>query len=65
MSGKKIKDFRKARGLSQQKLADEIGWSRQQVSRYELGKVKNPTLAFMQTVANVLEVSVEELLNDD
>lgn len=65
MIGKRVRAYRKAKGLSQQKLADKMGWSRQEISRYETGTIKRPTLEFMQDVAKALEVRVEELTDDE
>jgi len=59
--GQRIAIVRKAKKLSQQKLADMIGITRELVSGYERGKVR----IFGDLVARfaiVLEVSADELL---
>ncbi|MBQ8658438.1 MAG: helix-turn-helix transcriptional regulator [Clostridia bacterium] len=53
--------LRKARGWSQQELANRIFASQQCVSQWEQGLIE-PTLTFLWRLADVFEVSVDELI---
>ncbi len=55
--------FRKAKGLTQQGLADAIGSSVIQIHRYESGS-SQPTLDVIRRLAVELGVSADELLFD-
>jgi transcriptional regulator with XRE-family HTH domain len=59
--GQQLAHFRKARGLTQQELAETLGISRDLVGHYER-RCQNPNLDFVLRVAQVFEVSVDELL---
>ena len=52
--------IRKEKGFSQEKLAEEIGVSRQAVSRWETGDAQ-PELSKLISLAEVLQVSLDEL----
>ena len=56
-----IRRLRRARGLSQEELAGRLGVSRQSVSLWEQGET-NPTLENIYAMADVLEVSFDELM---
>lgn len=60
----KLFSLRKAKGLSQLKLAEEIGVSRQAISRWEAGLAK-PTTENLKCLGALYNVSLEYLLNDD
>lgn len=60
----KLISLRKAKGLSQLKLAEEIGVSRQAVSRWETGIVK-PSTENLKYLGALYNVPLEYLLNDD
>ena len=60
--GEKIKTLREAKGLSQYAFSDESGISRSQITRLENGKL-NCTIATLLTLAQTLEVEVNELLD--
>ena len=53
--------LRKARGMSQQEVARQVGASQQCVSQWEKGIIE-PTLTFLWTLADLFEVSVDELI---
>ena len=55
--------FRKKKGLTQSDLADLVSVAQSSLARYENGTMR-PTLEVVKKIANVLEVSVDELLND-
>lgn len=56
--GQKIKVLRKARGLTQQQLADRLGLQRATISNYEIGR-RTPHLSELSRLADVLGVSME------
>lgn len=60
----KLFSLRKARGLSQLKLAEKVGVSRQAISRWEAG-VAMPTTENLKCLGELYNVSLEYLLNDD
>ena len=56
-----IRRLRRAAGLSQEELAGRLGVSRQSVSLWEQGET-NPTVENIYAMADVLEVSFDELM---
>lgn len=59
--GKRIKELRRKRDMTQEKLADFLGVTYQSVSKWETG-VTSPDLALIVPLARVLGVSTDELL---
>lgn len=59
--GTNIKQFRTAKGLSQESLANSLFVTRQTVSNYETGR-SYPDLDMLQKIADALEVDVLHLL---
>ena len=59
-----IKTFRKERGLTQEELAIRVNVVRQTVSKWEKG-LSVPDADLLQTISEVLEVSVSQLLGED
>ena len=55
--------FRKKKGLTQSDLADLVNVAQSSLARYENGTIR-PTLEVLKKIANVLGVSIDELLND-
>lgn len=62
--GQRIRKIRKARGLSQEKLAEAIGISTTHMSHIETANTKMSLSAFAE-LAIALEVRTDELLFDD
>ena len=62
--GEKIKQLREEKGMTQQSLADKLYVTRQAVSRWEHG-VRYPDLLTVKKIAQVLDVSVDELLSGE
>ena len=60
---KNITRLRKARGLSQEKLARLADVANNTLIKMESGENQNPTLETLKKVAKALEVSVDELIN--
>lgn len=59
--GMKIKELRKKKDMTQEKLADYLNVSFQAVSKWETG-VASPDLSMIVPLARLLEVSTDELL---
>ena len=57
-----VKDLRAARGLSQGRLAAELGVSRQTINSIETGKYL-PSLPLAMALARFFETSVEEVFH--
>ncbi|MBD5537994.1 MAG: helix-turn-helix transcriptional regulator [Lachnospiraceae bacterium] len=62
--GQRIRKVRKARGLSQEKLAEKVGISTTHMSHIETANTKMSLPTFAELAA-VLEVRTDELLYDD
>lgn len=62
MIGKQIKELRKNKGWSQQKLAEESGLSFNTITRIEQGIGNSPTLKTLIKLVDVLGVSLDELV---
>lgn len=60
--GKRVKALRKAKGWSQEELADRAGMHRTYISAVERA-VRNPTLTVIDRVAKALKVPISELLS--
>jgi len=59
-----FKKLRKEKGLTQEKIAEELGVSGQSVSRWEIG-VCYPDLELLPSIANYFDVTVDSLLSND
>jgi len=62
--GENIKKFRKAAGLTQKQLSEKIGKGFSTVQKYELG-IFTPSIAVVKEISTVLNVSVNELIDED
>ncbi len=61
MQMKRIKELRKLKGISQQKLALHLNVSQAMISKYELG-LSEPDIAMIQKLADYFGVSADYLL---
>ena len=59
--GKKLRELRLEKGLSQQKLGEALGFCNQTVSFWESGS-REPDLDTLLQIAHYFQVSLEELL---
>ena len=57
--GKKLRDLRILKEMSQEELAKQVGLSRSTISHWEVYRVPTPTQ--LQKLAEVLNVAVEDL----
>ena len=64
MFGKKLREARMARGLTQQKISDAVGLARRSYQCYEQG-TREPPLDMLIKLADVLEVPTDFLLCRD
>ena len=62
MIGKRIKEFRKKKGWSQQKLAEKSGLSFNTITRIEQGIGDSPTLKTLLKLSESLEIGLDELV---
>lgn len=59
-----IKKFRELKSVTRESLADELGMSLSGYSKLERGEVEI-TLSKIERIAQILEISIEQLLNFD
>jgi len=59
---KNLRKLRKAKGLSQEKLARLADVANNTIIKIEAGKNKNPTIGTVQKIAKALGVSIEDLI---
>lgn len=64
MYGKRIKEIRKERRMSQSDLADKVGVGTSQISMIEAGK-RTTSVERLMDIANALNVDIVELYDDD
>ena len=62
MTSKKLKDLRKAKGLTLEELADAVGTSKQTIHRYENGIISNIPRERIEALANALETTPAALM---
>ena len=62
--GERIQQFRKARGLSQEQLAESLNVSRQAISKWETDQ-SAPEIENLLALSRVFSVSTDELLGND
>ena len=61
--GKRLKELRISKGLSQQKLGEELGFCNQTISFWESGN-REPDLDTLVKISHYFDVSIEELLEE-
>ena len=64
MENNRIRDVRKAAGMTQAQLAKSLGVNRATLSRYESGDIDPPS-SQLQRIADVLGVGISELTSDE
>lgn len=62
--GKRIRNFREAKGFSQEELAERLKISRSAYQRLENGET-NSWINHIESICDTLEVTVDELLKTD
>jgi transcriptional regulator with XRE-family HTH domain len=59
--GKRVAEFRKDNDITQVQMAHMLGVSQQQITSYEVGRVKIP-IASLPQLSQILAVSIDEIL---
>ena len=62
MLNKRLKELRGEKGWSQQKLAEKTGLSFNAITKIEQGLAKHPTLKTLVKIADVFEISLDDLV---
>ena len=62
MLSKRVKDYRKKKNLTQQKLAEKTGLSFNTITKIEQGIGDSPTLKTLIKLADALGVGLDELV---
>ena len=62
MLSKKLKELRKEKGWSQQKLAEKTSLSFNAITKIEQGLAKHPTLKTLIKIADVFGISIDKLV---
>ncbi|WP_454961739.1 helix-turn-helix domain-containing protein [Eggerthia catenaformis] len=62
--GKQIKNYRKQTGMSQEKMAEKIGVSRQAITKWETD-AGIPDIENLIAIAKLFEISMDELLSNE
>lgn len=65
MIGKRVQELRKERGMSLTELAERAGVAKSYISSLERDIQKNPSIQFLEKIANVLKVPVDRLIEQD
>lgn len=60
--GKKLQQARQAGGLTQQEMCQKAGLSYSTLAKIERGAIKSPSIFTIQSIADVLSVSLDELV---
>ena len=60
--GQKLKEFRKAKGISQEQLAGDTGFELSQIGRIERGEI-NTSISHVSAIAKALKIKPEELFH--
>lgn len=61
--GNRLKEYRKQKGYSQEKLAELVAISKMSIRRYETNE-RQPSLEILNKIATALDIDVWELYND-
>lgn len=65
MIGERIKRLRLQRGISLTELAEKAGVAKSYISSIERNLQQNPSIQFLEKIAQVLHVPVDSLLHDE
>ena len=60
--GENLKLIRKSKKISQEELAEKLGVSKMQISKWETGEGSAPNLSRLIQLANVYDISIDKLV---
>ena len=63
MTGEKVRNYRRQKGLSQEQLGELVGFSQSKISKIENGDWDS--LSDLRLIAKALDVPIEELVKED
>lgn len=63
--GIKIKQLRKAKGITQKQLAEQLHMSKRNIEKYESNEITNININVLQDIADALDVTLLNLLVED
>ncbi|MED3625224.1 helix-turn-helix domain-containing protein [Neobacillus thermocopriae] len=64
MIGDRVKKFRQERKMSLSELAEQAGVAKSYLSSLERNLQKNPSIQFLEKIAAVLNIPVQQLIQD-
>ncbi|QKS73211.1 helix-turn-helix domain-containing protein [Paenalkalicoccus suaedae] len=64
MIGERVRKYRQEKGLTMSELADRAGVAKSYLSAIERNIQSNPSISFIEKIAEVLDVDMNQLLND-
>ena len=62
--GDNLRNLRKSKKLSQEKLAEKVGVSRQSISKWECGEAY-PEMNNIMILCNIFHCKINDLINED
>ncbi|WP_411954123.1 helix-turn-helix domain-containing protein [Alkalibacillus sp. S2W] len=65
MIGSRVKKYRKEAGMTLSQLAEEAGVAKSYISAIERDLQHNPSIQFLEKVAAVLNIDVDQLIKDE
>ncbi|PYZ94290.1 transcriptional regulator [Salipaludibacillus keqinensis] len=65
MVGERVQKFRKEAGMSLTELAERAGVAKSYLSALERNIQTNPSIQFLEKIADVLKVNINQLLKDN
>ncbi|UTR09395.1 helix-turn-helix domain-containing protein [Evansella sp. LMS18] len=65
MIGERVKKYRSEAGMTLTELADRAGVAKSYLSALERNIQTNPSIQFLEKIASVLDVSMDQLLYDE
>ena len=60
--GKKIKELRESKGMSQYRLAEITGINRSTINRYENGSIQKISFDNLLKICEALEIDIKEII---
>ncbi|MET3684199.1 XRE family transcriptional regulator of biofilm formation [Alkalibacillus flavidus] len=65
MIGERVQQYRKQAGMTLSQLAEEAGVAKSYISAIERNLQQNPSIQFLEKVAAVLNIDVDQLIKDE